>query len=212
MVEVFFQHQFLLKLPFRHFSLFRTVIIPRKIPASFTSGNGRSDPTQTAFWSKLVGCPFVRLFTFDWTWMITCKVYWNRNITRWPSSCPSIIFWNSFSVDETTFNPAWTKNANSTEGKCSRYRWFHHQVIIFSYHVTVNNLSRLLPMSRTKKADVEIDLHPCPGKTVNGVKRYIEGNLRRDPNIPLCILHVGTNDCSTRDRSRKTQGLCTSKL
>ena len=42
MVEVFFQHQFLLKLPFRHFSQFRTVIIPRKIPASFTSG---SDPS-----------------------------------------------------------------------------------------------------------------------------------------------------------------------
>ena len=63
-------------------------------------------------------------------------------------------------------------------------------------------------MSRTKKAEIEIDLHPCPGKTVNGVKRYIESNLRRDPSIPLCILHVGTNDCSTRDRSRKTQGLC----
>ena len=60
-----------------------------------------------------------------------------------------------------------------------------------------NNFSRLLPMSRTKKADVEIDLHPCPGKTVNGVKRYIESNLRRDPNIPLCILHVGTNNAST---------------
>ena len=62
-------------------------------------------------------------------------------------------------------------------------------------------------MSRTKKAEIEIDLHPCPGKTVNGVKRYIESNLRRDPTIPLCILHVGTNDCSTRDRCRKTQGL-----
>ena len=63
--------------------------------------------------------------------IIMCKVYWNRNSPRWSPSCPPIIFRNSFALDETTFNSARTKNANFTEGKCSRYRWFDHQVNIF---------------------------------------------------------------------------------
>ena len=36
---------------------------------------------------------------------------------------------------------------------------------------------RLLPIQKTQKHQCQIDLHPQPGKTVIGVRKYIEQNI-----------------------------------
>ena len=68
-------------------------------------------------------------------------------------------------------------------------------------YIIGDSMIRLLPISKT--SNCQIDLHPQPGKTITGVRKYIEGTITKDVDAPICILHVGTNDASTRDRKRK---------
>ena len=43
------------------------------------------------------------------------------------------------------------------------------------------------------------DLHPCPGKSINGIKTYVK-NMAKSASTPMCILHCGATDCTSRDR------------
>ena len=52
----------------------------------------------------------------------------------------------------------------------------------------------LLPMDQSK-----IDLHPCPGKSISGIRNYIR-NMSKSQTTPLCILHCGAQDITSRER------------
>ena len=43
------------------------------------------------------------------------------------------------------------------------------------------------------------DLHPCPGKSIGGIRNYIR-NMAKSPLTPLCIVHCGVQDVTSRDR------------
>lgn len=68
-------------------------------------------------------------------------------------------------------------------------------------YIIGDSMIRLLPLEKT--SNCQVDLHPQPGKTINGVRKYIDVSIQKDPTVPVCIIHVGTNDASTRDRKRK---------
>ena len=44
-------------------------------------------------------------------------------------------------------------------------------------YVIGDSMLRLLPIQKTQKHQCQIDLHPQPGKTVIGVRKYIEQNI-----------------------------------